>query len=140
MADGSEPIASEEILYRRVPPVWAGGPFPSPLAFTPRPEDVEGLSAYRAKYAKDIAEVAYNDRGTRYYVAVLQARELIAAGIQIVPSPDLKNGKPGHVHLPAINYHNRKTPEAINLINLLAIKLSKIQGPFPSAPAPHAPQ
>lgn len=139
MADGSEPIDPAEIIYRRIPPAWAGMPFPSPLAFTPRPEDVEGLSAYRAKYTKDIAEVAYNDRGTHYFIAVLHVRDLIAAGIEIVPSPDLAHGRPGHVHLPAIKYHNRKTPEATNLINLLTTKLSTIRGPFPSSP-PARPQ
>src|SRR5689334_11584937 len=117
MADGSEPINPEEVIYRRIPPTWAGDPFPSPLAFTPRPEDVEGLSAYRAKYTKSIAEIALNDRGAQYYVAILKARDLIDAGIEIVASPDLKNGKPGHVHFPAINYGNRKTPEATDLIN-----------------------
>ena len=132
MADGYEPIAADEILYRRVPEIWAGGPFPSPLAFTPRAEDAEGLSAYRAKYTKDIGEIAYNERGAQYHVAVLRVRDLLAAGIEIVPSPDLARGKPGHVHLPAINYGDRKRVEVLELINLLATKLCELRGPFPA--------
>src|ERR1035437_2840998 len=93
MNDGSEPIDSDEIIYRRVPTIWAGVPFPSPQACTPRKEDVEGLSVYREKYTKTIAEVAYNDRGTQYYVAVLKAHDLIEAGIEIIPSPDLQFGQ-----------------------------------------------
>ena len=92
---------------------------------------MEGLSVYRAKYTKTMGEVAYNERGASYYVAVLKARDLLEAGIDIVPSPDLKNAKPGHAHLPAINYANRKEPRVVNLINLLATELCETYGPFP---------
>jgi hypothetical protein len=135
MDDGSEPIDPTEILYRRIPAVWATSPFPSPLAFTPRPEDIEGLSVYRAKYVRSIDEIALNPRGAVYCVATLLAKNLMDAGIAIVPSPDRTSNKPGHAHLPAINYNQRKTPQAVNFINLLATKLCTIHGPFPATPA-----
>jgi hypothetical protein len=139
MDEGSESIQPAEILYRRIPAVWATSPFPSPLAFTPRPEDIEGLSVYRAKYCRSIEEIALNPRGAVYCVASLLAKDLMDAGIAIIPSPDRTNNKPGHAHLPAINYHQRKAPEVVNFISLLATKLSTVHGPFPGTPAETGP-
>ena len=75
MPDGLEPIADDELLYRRIPVVHfeADTNKPSYLAFGPRKEDVTGLSLSRAKY-KTVQQAAWCPRpNTTFYVAVLRA-------------------------------------------------------------------
>ncbi len=58
--DGTEPIADDELLYRRIP-VSTGwfdpslAIFPSPLAFRPRDDDLTGLSLVRGEPYLDSA-------------------------------------------------------------------------------------
>lgn len=99
MEPGSENIADDELLYRRVPvkPPWYDPEIDSrvsPVAFRPHKDlDAEGLSLQRAIYITPEA-MARNDRNKRYYVAVLSAGELRTIGLEIVPDP--QPGKPGH--------------------------------------------
>lgn len=80
MADGTEPVADHELLYRRIPA--ASGfydaqvdPNPSSLAFRPTKSDTTGLSLSRAKY-KSVEETGRGREGKRYFVAVLRAGDL----------------------------------------------------------------
>jgi len=134
ISDGTEPVADDELLFRRVP-VSQGwydpqiAPHPSPEAFKPTRNDVTGLSVYRAKY-KSVAEAARGREGRRYYVAVLRAGDLRARGIDVVPRP--RDGDPGHAELPGLTYENRYTDEALEWKNLLSRQLClRVEGPFP---------
>ena len=135
MLDGTEPIADEEELYRRIPvsPNWydpAVDSHPSPRAFRPIDEDKSGLSLYRAKY-KSIRQVAENLRGKRYYVAVLRAGALREYGIKVVPKP-IPPHDLGHAEIPSLTYTNRKEQRAVEQQLLLAEKLClRVEGPFP---------
>jgi hypothetical protein len=111
--DGTEPIADEELLYRRVS---AASGWYSPEnglegdAYRPhRTADVSGISVDRAKY-RSPAEAAKGRPGKAYYVAVLRAGDLRLRGIAIVPRPE--PGNPGHAEL------------------LVSLTLS-VEGPFP---------
>lgn len=132
MGDGVEPIEDDECLYRRVSldyydPDQADEP--SPLAFHPRAYDQTGISVFRAKYTTPEL-VVQNDRGKRYYVAVLRAGDLRAHGIQVVPCAE---GHPsGHAEIPGLTYENRRTDAAEEAKQLLARKLClRIIGPLP---------
>lgn len=134
MSDGTEPIADDEILYRRIPvdPEYYNREIdanPTPLAFRPTKGDTTGLSVYRAKY-KSIEEAAENTRGKRYYVAVMRAADLRDHGIKILAKP-IPND-PGHAEIPSLTYENRRTPAAREQQLLLAEKLCyRIEGPYP---------
>lgn len=132
---GAEPIADDELLYRRIPASLnlydpSAELFLLPDAFRPNASDTTGLSLYRSKY-KSIEDVARGREGKTYYVAVLRAGDLRAAGIAIVPRP--LEGDPGHVELPGLTYENRKSDRPIEWKSLLALKLCiKVEGPFHS--------
>ena len=131
---GSEPIADDELLYRRIPDSLNlydpnSEPHLLPDAFRPNANDTTGLSVYRAKY-KSVEEAARGREGKRYYVAVSRAGDLRAAGIDVVPRP--REGDPGHAEVPGLNYQNRKSDQAIERKLLLAQKLClRVEGPFP---------
>ncbi len=134
MPDGTEPILDEELLYRRVPVSQKyyrpGIDKPaSPEAFRPnKNRDQTGLSVFRAKYVSP-EEVAQNDRGSKYFVAVLRAGDLRSQGIEVVPRPTEEAG-PGHAELPGLRSENRRETEGEQ--KLLARKLSlEILGPYP---------
>jgi len=133
MVEGTEPIEDDEELYRRIPVSRYDpeiDPCPSRRAFRPHEYDTNGLSVFRAKYKKP-QEVARNDRGKRYYVAVLRAGDLRACGIEVVPSP-IPPDDLGHAELPGLRYDNRRETEGLQL--LLAEQLCvKVMGPFPQA-------
>jgi hypothetical protein len=103
--EGVEPVADDEVLYRRVPVSkgwWVAGASPplSPEAFDPRPDEHEGISLYRAKYV-GLEKVAQGKSKSGYYVAKLRAGDLRAQGITIHPD-DVND--PGHVAVPNLNF------------------------------------
>lgn len=126
--DGSEPVADDELLYRRIPVSkrWYDESGLSPEAFDPRDEDKSGLSFYRGKY-KTIQEVAKGLSKKGYFVAVLRAGELKEHGITIEPRPQA--GDPGHAELPELTCDTRLTQEAQERKLVLA-KLCIVEGPF----------
>ncbi len=134
MADACEPITDDEELYRRIPVSQnyydpSIPEPPSPKAFRPRESDETGLSIQRAKFASE-EEICTNDRGSRYYVAVLRAADLRARGIEVVSRP--LSGNPGHAELPQLRYENRRNPEPEELQVMLARELCvRVVGPFP---------
>jgi hypothetical protein len=131
---GTEPIADDEVLYRRIPASqgwYAPGTTPplSEAAFGPTKHDSTGISVSRAKY-KTLEEAACGREGKRYYVAVLRAGDLRAQGIEVIPRP--LEGDPGHGEIPGLTYDNRKSDQALEWKVLLAHQLClRVEGPFP---------
>ena len=135
MDNETEPIADEELLYRRVPASthWydpATGVL-KPEAFAPhRTEDFTGLSVSRAKY-KSIEEAARGRPGKSYYVAVLRVGDLRQKGITVVPRPEVPDGYDlGHAELPDLNSGNRKTDRTLELQRLFTQVCLRVEGPF----------
>jgi hypothetical protein len=131
VADGSEPIADEELIYRRVPLQWL-----SPAdglddqAFAPhKVRDVTGISFSRAKY-KAIEDAAKGQAGKSYYVAILRAGDIRAAGTDIVARP-LKDD-PGHAELPVLHAAEYKSDRTLELQRVLVRLTRRIEGPFAS--------
>jgi hypothetical protein len=126
---GSEPVEEDEILYRRIPVStgWYSASGLSPEAFDPRPDEVSGISLYRAKY-KQLEEAAKGRSKKGYYVAVFRAGDLFAQGIQVSPRPSPNDA--GHAELPQLTCDNRETDEAINRKMLLSTLPLRIEGPF----------
>lgn len=131
MDDGTEPIADEELLYRRVP-ASMGWYNPvtglNPQAFAPRKDDSAGISVSREKY-KSIEDAAKGQAGKMYYISVLRAGDLRRNGIEVVPEPH--PGDCGHAELPDLNAANRKADKTLELQRLLAQELCvRVEGPF----------
>ena len=135
MENLTDPIAADELLYRRVPVSmnWydPDSGVLEPQAFDPhRKNDVTGISVFRKKH-KSLIEAARGQPGKSYYVAVLCARDLQANRIRVVPRPRLND--PGHAELPDLNTENRKSDEALELQRVLVELSRRVEGPFASA-------
>lgn len=137
MESGIEPIEDDEILYRRVP-ASTGWYDPvegrlKPEAFGPhRTQDSTGLSLARAKY-KTIEEAAEGRPGKSYFVALLRAGDLRQRGIDVVPRPELPDGRcdPAHAELPDLNSATRKADITLERMRMLAYESClRVQGPF----------
>jgi len=131
--DAAEPVADDELLYRRIPAStnWFD-PVTGTLqaaAFAPhKTSDLTGLSVSRAKY-KSIENAARARPGKSYFIAVLRAGDLRQSGIEVVPRP--LPGDPGHAELPALNSGSRKSTETLEMERLLAETLClQVEGPF----------
>jgi hypothetical protein len=82
----------------------------------------------RAKY-KTVDQAAIGRAGKAYFVAILQAGDLRAAGMEVTPRP--LPDDPGHAEITSLTYDNRKSKQAIEWRTLLAEQLClEIQGPF----------
>ncbi len=137
LADGTDTIADDEILYRRIPASmdWydpASDRSVAPDAFRPRKnEDTiakKGISLSRAKFVT-LDEAARGRPGKRYFVAVLLASDLAQNGIEVVTTPEF--GGPGHASIPALNYADRRTDRVMDMKRLLAERLClRVEGPF----------
>jgi hypothetical protein len=132
--DGSEPIADEEVLYRRVPASTGWYTSESglkPEAFAPhRTNDSTGLSISRAKY-KSVQEAARGQPGKSYYVAALLADDLREQAIAVEPKP--LPDEPGHAELPDLNSGNRKQDLTLERQRILVSLTLRVEGPFASA-------
>lgn len=127
--DGTESVADDELLYRRIPVStgWYSKGTLSPEAFDPRKEETTGISLYRAKY-KSIEEAAKGKSKSGYYVAVFRAGDLRQNGIDVVPRPSPDD--PGHGELPGLTCHNRLEPETQQRKLLLTTLPQSVEGPF----------
>ena len=129
-----EPIVDDEVLFRRIPSStgWYRADKVPPLdpeAFRPNRYDTTGISLSRAKYTS-IEDVARGQPGKQYYVAVLCAADLRAAGMEIVPRP--VEGNPGHAEISSLRYDDRKSKQSIEWRFQLAHRLCvRVEGPFP---------
>lgn len=134
--NGIEPVADDELLYRRIPVStgWYSEDRLSPEAFDPRRDESTGISVYRAKYTS-LKEAARGKSRQGYYVAVLRAGDLRERGIEIVPRP--APDEPGHAELPDLTCHNRREPETQERKVLLTKLPVQVRGPFPPAEQSH---
>ena len=130
-----EPIADDELLYRRVS-VLSGWYDPAAdelraQAFAPhRANDTTGISVWRGKY-KSLEEAARGRPGKSYYVAILNAGEVRQAGIDVVPQPHLPSGyDPSHAELPNLNSSNRQATETLERQRVLVSLCRTIEGPY----------
>lgn len=128
-----EPIADDELLYRRIPAAtgWYDPATKAlkPDAFDPHKNDLTGLSVFRAKYKS--VEQAARGLGKSYYVAVLRAGDLRQAGIRVIPQPNVPDGYDlSHAELPDLNSGNRKTNETQDRKRILAKLRIDVVGPF----------
>jgi hypothetical protein len=131
---GSEPIADDEILYRRIPVSqgWVDEAGVSPAAFRPHRNDTTGLSVYRAKY-KPLETAAQGQSASGYYIAAFLARDARAYRIDIQPSPLADD--PGHAEMPSLTYDLRSSEQAVEQQRVLARKVPlTIHGPFGAKP------
>lgn len=130
---GTEPIADDEILYRRIPAStgWYAEGVVSPEAFDPRKDEFTGISVYRKKH-KSVEEVAKGKGKKGYYVASLRASDLREHGIEPVPSPilDADPPDPGHAELLCLTAENRLTDQALEHKLRLASLCFEVEGPF----------
>ncbi len=127
--DGTEPIADDELLYRRIPVSkgWFSEGGLSPEAFDPRRDETTGISVYRDKY-KSLEEVGRGKSKTGYYVAEFRAGDLRRHGIEVEPRPE--PDEPGHAELPGLTCLNRLEPEALERKVRLARLPLQVHGPF----------
>src|SRR5688572_3679463 len=111
--DAPEPIADDELLYRRMS-VAANPQLYDPAtrqlslkAFEPsKDRDITGLSLFRARY-KSLEEAAAGQPGKSYFVAVLKAGDLKDAGIEVQPQPHVQGGyDTSHVELTQLTAAN----------------------------------
>jgi hypothetical protein len=129
--DGTEPVANDELLFRRIPVSmgWYSHGGLSPEAFDPREDDLTGISVSRAKY-KSVEGAAQGKSKKGYYVAVLRAYDLRQHGIAVEPRPSLEDHS--HAELPDLRAGNRLAPETQERKVLLANCSLRIDGPFVS--------
>lgn len=131
MPNGLDPIADDELLYRRVPLSWYDAATGlNDQAFAPHKErDKTGLSVTRAKY-KTINDAAKGTPGKSYYIAVLRAGDLRNAGIEVEPRPGVDD--PGHTELPQLNAQTCKDDITLERQRALKQLCVDIAGPFVS--------
>ncbi len=134
MNPGEEPIEDDEWLYRRIPDStgWYRPnetPPIEPEAFRANKNDTTGISIWRAKYTT-IEEAGAGRKGKTYWVAVFQAKEVFAGGMDIEPRP-LDDGL-GHAEIVSLNYENRRSRQSIEWRLELVEAVERIEGPFAS--------
>ena len=132
MEDGTDQIADDELLYRRVPVSmgWYDEKGLSAEAFYPRADEGSGISIYRAKY-KTLEKAAEGKSKRGYWVAVLRAGDLRQHGIGVEPRP--LPDDPGHAELPDLTCHNRDSAAALERQQRLAELCLRVEGPIPPA-------
>lgn len=137
MEEGYEPIADDELIYRRVP--VSTGWYDStsqdlmPEAFGPRKDDISGISVSRAKY-KTVEQAAQGRPGKSYYVAVLLAGDIRRAGMTIEPRPEVPGGiDPSHAEIIDLNAANRKEAITEDRQARLAKLCLEVKGPYLTA-------
>jgi hypothetical protein len=125
-------VGDDELLLRRIPESmnWynPGTGFIDPAALTPNKNDTSGLSLGREVFDAPQQEAAKGRAGKRYYVAVLRASDVRAAGANVHPWPIV--GDLGHAEISNLTYDARKTDESLKLIQALRSAVIRVEGPF----------
>jgi hypothetical protein len=122
-----EDVDPGETILRRIPSEHFDASLPNPVspnAFRPSGDDIDGISLYREAFVSPL-QVARKARrpASTYVVARLQARDVMALGLTIVPTP---GNLPGHVSLPEINtasYNDKTSKSRVKDLNLSLAKL-----------------
>lgn len=142
--EGEEPIGDDELIYRRIP-VNTGfynveAREVSRNAFSPSPRDTTGVSVSRSKYSTAEEAAQEGSAGKQYYVAVLNAKEMKDAGIELTPKPDLGDGKfsAAHAELPQLNISRKKDSETQERMEKLRSLVIRVEGPFEAPAEPSA--
>ena len=133
MANGHEPIADDELLYRRVPVTWFHHSTGLPLhdAFGPnKNRDLTGLSLSRARYKTAEQAALSQQPGKQYYVAVLRALDVRQAGMRIDPRPTADD--PSHCEIPDLRADNYKETITLERQRRLVELCLRVEGPFPA--------
>jgi hypothetical protein len=144
MADGEEPIDGEEIIYRRIPVSQHWYELdkdvkPSPQAFYPTSQDLDGISLARAKYSTPSSTGAKGRKGRKYWIATLRAADIFAAGIEILPDPPPDGTDPSHARIASMHYADRKSPSVRSNMVILSELCITVEGPFDGTFDPDAP-
>ena len=132
--DDAEPVADDELLYRRIPVSqhWydpAVSAKPLLRTFYPRTDDVTGLSVVRGEPYNTSEQAARGPSKSGYFVAVLRVGDLRAHGLEVVPRPVA--GTRGHAEIISLTATNRDSDEALRVMELLAERLClRVEGPF----------
>lgn len=128
MDAGAEPVADDELLFRRIPLVWYQNGLLSHQAFAPhKVNDTTGLSVSRAKLTS-IHDAARGRFGRSYFIAVFRAKDLRKHGIEVVPRP-LPDDR-AHAEFPDLRADNRKAEETLQRQQLLVELCTRVEGPF----------
>jgi hypothetical protein len=132
VADGIDPIADDEIVFRRIPKSmgWCDEKTRvlSPEAFGPhKTRDTTGISVAREKY-KSAELAARGQPGKSYYIAVLRVGDLRQHGLIIEPRPEPDD--PGHAELPQLNAANYKDATTLERKRVLVSLCQEVLGPF----------
>jgi hypothetical protein len=132
------PVQDDEFLYRKVAVsrnlVNAENGEVDSNAFKPdRERDTDGTSMDRAHSTaypefRTPQQAGTGPSRSGYYVVSHRVRDLRARGIDVIARPTPEN--PGHVVLPGLRADNRKTNDAVEIMDFLARNVVQIFGPF----------
>src|SRR5882672_5524059 len=104
----NEPVAEDEIVYRRVHRSFFDPAVLVPIraaAFRPNANDESGLSVFRARFVTSgdtLTNVAESKRNA-YLVVELSVKDLNGLGLTVVAEPD-PDGPPGHAVIPELSW------------------------------------
>jgi hypothetical protein len=131
--DGWEPIALNEIVFRRIlkKQYKLDGDDLSPKGFDPSPRDTTGISLCRADYLQDPkpeSAAALGKEGMEFWVVEFKAEDLISVGLSIQPEPT--ESFLGHACSPSLTTANRETLISKGLIERVSKLPRTVHGPF----------
>lgn len=135
--DGSERIADNEIIYRRLP---SNAEYYDPacnppiqwIAFKPNEHDSTGISVWRAKSLSRAEAATLNARrGKSYYLVAIKVAELRRLGAEIESTP--VEGGAGHASIVSLSWRRYQSEK--NAVMELAQRLARdahyeVHGPF----------
>lgn len=135
MAENSDvnPIAENEVLYRRIPEVWCGTNQLVLEAFLPTKSDTDGLSLAR-ECVGAVGAAATGRQGKQFYVGELRPTDL-PQGLSIIADAN------EHAFIPEMNHAARQsdvkeTREQLRQwAEILRQRCKNVLGPFPGKAA-----
>jgi len=108
------PVFPNEVLLRTVPNILhycsqnMGNWIINPNAFTPAPDDVDGISLFREDFVTKEYLASVNQHPSRARVARVVAKECTDLQLSLKPAPD-PNEPPGHTLIPEMPFLGKKT-------------------------------
>ncbi len=133
MSGEADPLADNEILYRRVLPTYFPDPTQPPIyqAFRPRNYDIDGISLFRAKHkSAKVAATPRNLGDPLHPVAALRAGDLRDLGMTL----DIDPNDPAHVLVSNLTFSNREEPRQESWQIEMAEKLCRVFDANPDEP------
>lgn len=136
--DAEEPVADDEVLYRRVSDKsgWYDPSLDRPVAwqaFRPNKQDIDGISVWRAKFYKSPEQVAKiaAQANRQYFLLVVRVGTLRLAGVTVLPTPSRAGS--GHATLANLcaEKYQRNRDDVRELAERIARDLvDDVEGPF----------